>query len=96
MRLLVLTALIVGVMTGGAEGAPTQACRSAVIVSTTTARVLRGLRLPVNSVVADGHGGWFVANGRLKHLRRDGSVDESWHSAVRRVSRTVGAWRTEC
>ncbi len=84
VRLLLPAALIVGVMTGGAEGAPIQACRSAVIVSATTAKVLRGLHLPVNSVVADGHGGWFVASSRLKHIRRDGSVDETWHSAARR------------
>ena len=77
IRLLLLAVLIVGVMTGGAERASTEACRSAVIVSTTTAKVLRGLHLHVNSVVADGHGGWFVANSRPKHLRRDGSVDET-------------------
>jgi outer membrane protein assembly factor BamB len=84
VRLLLLAALIVGVIAGGAGGASTEACRSAVIVSATTAKVLRGLHLPINSVVADGHGGWFVGNSRLKHLRRDGSVDETWHSAARR------------
>jgi outer membrane protein assembly factor BamB len=81
--LLLLAALIAGAVAGGAEGTSTQACRSAVIIST-TAKVLRGLHLPVDSVVADGHGGWFAANGRLKHIRRDGSVDETWHSAARR------------
>ena len=55
-----------------------------MIVSTKSAKVVRGLHLSANSVVADGRGGWFVANSRLKHLRRDGSVDRTWQSPVRR------------
>ena len=84
MRLLALAALIVGVITGGAEGEPTQGCVSAVIDSTKSANVLRCLKLPVSSVVADGRGGWLVADRRLRNPRSDGSVDRKWHSPVRR------------
>ena len=71
-------------MAGAAEGTPTQACASALIVSAKTGKVLRRLRLPVDSVVADGHGGWHVANSRLRRVRHDGSIDETWRSPVRR------------
>jgi outer membrane protein assembly factor BamB len=84
VRWLLLAAVTVGAVAGGAESAAGQECRSAVIVSTKTAKVVRGLHLSANSVVADGRGGWFVANSRLKHLRRDGSVDGAWQSPVRR------------
>jgi outer membrane protein assembly factor BamB len=84
MRWLLLVAVTLGLIAGAAESAASQECRSGVILSAKTAKVVRGLHLPVNSVVADGHGGWFVANSRLKHLLREGSVDGTWRSPMRR------------
>ena len=58
-----------------------------------TAKALRGLQLPVNSAVGDGHGGWYVADIRLRRLRRDGSVDETWRSPCVAACRTRRAPR---
>lgn len=79
-----LVAVTVGALAGSAESAAVQECRRALIISTTGAKVLRGLQLSLNGVVADGQGGWFVANSRLQRLHRDGSVDRAWRSPVRR------------
>jgi outer membrane protein assembly factor BamB len=76
--------IAVGTLASAAESAAVQECRTAVIVSAKTAKVQRGLHLSISSVVADGHGGWFVVNSRLQRLRPDGSVDRSWHSPLRR------------
>jgi outer membrane protein assembly factor BamB len=84
VRWLLLVALTVGALAGSAEGTPTQACAGALIVSAKTGKVLRRLPAPVYSVVADGHGGWYVANVRLRHVLRDGRADGTWHSPVRR------------
>lgn len=84
MRSLVLVAVAVGTLAGAAAGTTTAGCTSALIVSAKSGKVLRRLPQPVDSVVADGGGGWYVADSRLWHLQRDGSVDESWHSPVRR------------
>jgi outer membrane protein assembly factor BamB len=75
---------MVGAISGGAEAMPRQPCATAVIVSATNGKAWRRLQLPVYDVVADGRGGWYTADIRLRHIRRDGSVDKTWHSPVRR------------
>jgi hypothetical protein len=85
LRWLILVAVAVGTLAGAAEGTTTAGCTNALIISAKSGKVLRRLPQPVYSVVADGRGGWYVADSRLWHLRRDGSVDEGWHSPVRRV-----------
>ena len=75
---------MVSTAAGAAEGTPGQGCLSGAIVSTRSAKVLRRLQLPFSSVVADGHGGWYVADVRLRRVRRDGSLDPTWHSPVHR------------
>jgi hypothetical protein len=56
-----------------------------VIISALAGHVLRGLHMPIDIIVADGHGGWFVASTGIRRVRRDGRVDATWHSPVRRT-----------
>jgi outer membrane protein assembly factor BamB len=84
VRWLVLATVLVGALAGAAESRATVECKSALIVSAETSKVVHGLRLSLNSVIADGHGGWFIANSRLQHLRPDGTLDRTWRSPARR------------
>ena len=83
-RALLLAAVLVGVVAGSAEGGSATECSSALIISTKTAKVLQRPRVSVLGVVPDGRGGWYAAGVRLWHLRRDGSIDNTWHSPARR------------
>jgi len=84
-RWVLLAAVLVGAVAGAGVSAATQGCRSALIISAKTGKVLRPMYLPINSVVADGRGGWFIVNNELQHIHRDGSVDEKWYSPMRRT-----------
>lgn len=74
-------------------------CREAALVSLRTGTLLRrftaagsefahgyrtGPLIPGGGAVSDGRGGWFVAGLGIARMRRDGSLDPSWHSSVRR------------
>jgi outer membrane protein assembly factor BamB len=76
---------LLGLVAGSAGGRSTVACHRALIISAKTAKVLRRPLLTPLSIVSDGRDGWYVADSRLWHVRRDGSLDETWHSAARRT-----------
>lgn len=102
-RLIAAFAFFVLSSTGGASTAgaqplfgcqPATAWRSLVLVSAKTGAVDRGfpdVDENVDVVLADGHGGWFVAGAfgcfgkshmpGLMHLNADGSLDGTWRPA---------------
>ena len=100
MLALALALSVVAVRVGGAAAASGRcapATRYLVLISSRTGAVDRGfgdVNGNVNTVIADGRGGWFVSGGftsvgnvirsNIAHLHADGSLDRSWRGALGR------------
>src|ERR1044072_4499162 len=84
LRPLLVAALAAGIG-GGTQAATTKTCSTALVISARSGRILSRPNLPVYSAVSDGRGGWYVADIRLRRVKRAGSIDGRWPSPFPRT-----------